>query len=206
MHPFFSENRRRPEQFEELDLRVQNITFVLNIVDVLAGESSYPTIRNHEPRHVTLALFEDQAEVYRLEESENQKEYQEQFNKTLQEAEDENQQSIAKFQEKFDRLQREGATDVSKQQEMISLMQQLQIQRAALERKLAIRREKMETERDAKIQASRRDAEAKVLELQNRYKMLAIFLPPIPPLLVGAGVFVTRRVREREGISKSRLR
>lgn len=206
MHPFFSENRKRPEQFEELDLRVQNITFVLNVVDVLAGEIKYPTIRSHEPKHVTLSLFEDQADVYRLEESQKQKDYQTSFNKALQEAEEENQTSVAKFREKVERMQREGAQNAGKQQELIGLMQQLQVQTAALERKLAIRREKMETERDAQIQDSRRVAEAKVLELQNRYKMLAIFLPPIPPLLVGAAVFVTRRVREREGISKSRLR
>lgn len=206
VHPFFSENRKNPEQFEELDLRVQNITFVLNIVDVLAGEKNYPTIRSHEPQHITLSLFEDQAEVYRLEESERQKSYQENFNKALQEAEEENQKSVAKFREKAEKLQREGTQSVSKQQELIGMMQQLQVQTAAMERKLAIRREKMESERDAQIQDSRRAAEAKVLELQNRYKMLAIFLPPIPPLIVGAGVFVTRRVREREGISKSRLK
>ncbi len=206
MHPFFSENRKRPEQFEELDLRVQNITFVLNVVDVLAGEIKYPTIRSHEPKHVTLSLFEDQADVYRLEESQKQKDYQTSFNMALQEAEEENQKSVAKFREKVERMQREGAQDAGKQQELIGLMQQLQVQTAALERKLAIRREKMETERDAQIQDSRRAAEAKVLELQSRYKMLAIFLPPIPPLLVGAAVFVTRRVREREGISKSRLK
>lgn len=206
MHPFFSENRKRPEQFEDLDLRVQNITFVLNVVDVLAGEKNYPAIRSHEPQHITLSLFEDQAEVYRLEESQKQKDYQTSFNAALQEAEEENQKSVAKFREKVERMQREGAQDVSKQQELIGMMQQLQVQTAALERKLAIRREKMESERDAQIQDSRREAEAKVLELQNRYKMLAIFLPPIPPLLVGAAVFVTRRVREREGISKSRLK
>lgn len=206
MHPFFSENRKRPEQFEDLDLRVQNITFVLNVVDVLAGEKNYPTIRSHEPQHITLSLFEDQAEVYRLEESQKQKDYQASFNVALQEAEEENQKSVAKFREKVERMQREGAQNVSKQQELIGMMQQLQVQTAALERKLDIRREKMETERDAQIQDSRREAEAKVLELQNRYKMLAIFLPPIPPLLVGAAVFVTRRVREREGISKSRLK
>ncbi|MEZ6153524.1 MAG: Gldg family protein [Pirellulaceae bacterium] len=206
LHPFFSENRKRPEQFEDLDLRVQNITFVLNIVDVLAGEKNYPAIRSHEPKHITLSLFEDQAEKYRLEESQKQKDFQADFNKELQEAEEENQKAVAKFREKVERMQREGAQNVSKQQELIGMIQQLQVQTAALERKLAIRREKMESERDAQIQDSRREAEGKVLELQNRYKMLAIFLPPIPPLLVGAAVFVTRRVREREGISKNRLK
>ncbi len=206
MHPFFSENRRRPEQFEEIDLRVQNITFVLNVVDVLAGEEDYPTIRSHEPQHVTLRLFEDRAEEFRLAEIDNQKKYQEDFNSAIQEAEEEIQKSIASFQEKVERLQREGATDPSKQAELISTIQQLQIQRAAYERKLAIRREKMEAERDEKIQESRRQAETQVLKLQNFYKFMAIAIPPIPPLLVGIGVFVTRRVREREGISKTRLR
>ena len=206
MHPFFSENRKRPEQYEEIDLRVQNITFVLNVVDVLAGEEDYPTIRSHEPQHVTLQLFEDRAEEFRLAEIENQKQYQEAFNTALQEAEEENQRSIAKFKEKVERLQREGATDPSKQAELISTVQQLQIQTAALERKLAIRKEKMETERDTQIKESRRQAENKVRQLQDFYKIMAIALPPIPPLIVGIGVFVSRRVREREGISKNRLR
>lgn len=206
IHQFFSENRKNPEQFEELDLRVQNITFVLNAIDVLAGEERYPTIRSHEPQHAALALFEDQAEQYRLEETERQKEFQEEFDKAIQAAEEENQTTLARFEEKIRKLQKDGAVDPTKFEELRGLMQQLDQQRGALTRRLQIKRQKMEAERDANIQTSRRTAERKVLELQNRYKMLAIFLPPIPPLLVGAGVFVTRRVREREGIAKNRLR
>jgi len=33
-----------------------------------------------------------------------------------------------------------------------------------------------------------------------------VLLPPIPPLLVAIVVFFTRRAREREGVSKARLR
>jgi ABC-2 type transport system permease protein len=46
----------------------------------------------------------------------------------------------------------------------------------------------------------------KVKQVQDRYKMWAVLLPPIPPLLVAAYVFVTRRRREREGVARSRLR
>lgn len=206
MHEIFSENRKRPEQFEDYDLRVQNITFVLNIVDVLAGEEDYPRIRSHEPQHATLKLIEASAEEFRMAEIENQKMYQEEFNKSIQEAEEEIQVAVAKFQEKVERLQREGPTNPSKQAELISTIQQLQEKKGALDRKLAIRREKLATVRDAQIQESRRAAETQVLKLQNVYKFMAIAIPPIPPLLVGIGVFVTRRVREREGISKNRLR
>ena len=69
-----------------------------------------------------------------------------------------------------------------------------------------MKREQLESSKNEKVEESRRQSEAKVIELQNLYKYLAIFLPPIPPLLVGAAVFVSRRVREREGISKNRLR
>ncbi len=206
MAPFFSANRRRPEDYEDINLRVQNITFVLNVIDVLAGEADYPAIRSHEPQHVTLRLFEDQAQEFQTAEAENQKQYQEEFNRAIREAEEENQRTVAKFQDRINELNREGATDPSKQQTLIAELQRLQVQNMSLERKLAIQREKLEAERDEKIRASRQSADLKILSEQARYKYLAILLPPIPPLIVGIGVFVSRRVREREGIAKNRLR
>jgi len=206
MLPIFSEIRKRPEQYEEIDFRFQNVTFILNVIDVLAGETQYPEIRRHEPQHSTLAEFEEQAEKYREAERENQKEFQESYNKEVREAEEQNQKTLAKFQEKVQSLQREGPTDPSKAQDLIGLVQQMQLEQAALERKLAVKREQLESKKNELVEESRRQSEARVIDLQNTYKYLAIFLPPIPPLLVGAAVFVSRRVREREGISKSRLR
>lgn len=206
VHPFFSEARKRPEQFEELDLRVQNITFVLNIIDSLVGEDQYPTIRSHEPKHVTLKLFEDQAETYRLEEAQLQKEYQEEFDKKIQDAEKENQQALAKFEERLSKLQEGGAVDPAKFEEIKGLITQLSQKRGALQRKLAIQREKFTSQLKANEKESQRRSERKISGIQSFYKFLAVALPPIPPLLVGAAVFVTRRVREREGIAKNRLR
>ena len=57
-----------------------------------------------------------------------------------------------------------------------------------------------------RIEEARRQTDLRILEIQNFYKFLAVALPPIPPLLVGLVVFVSRRLREREGIAKSRLR
>jgi ABC-2 type transport system permease protein len=71
---------------------------------------------------------------------------------------------------------------------------------------LAVKRQQLLQVLQQQIQQSKRDADLQILNIQNYYKMLAIFLPPIPPLLVGIGVFVSRRLREREGIPKSRLK
>lgn len=206
MLPIFSEIRKRPEQYEEIDFRFQNVTFVLNVIDVLAGEVQYPEIRRHEPQHSTLAEFEEQAEKYREAERANQKEFQESFNKEVREVEEQNQKAIAKFQEKVQAIKSKGTADPAQAQELIGLMQQMQLEQKALATKLEVKREALESKKNELVEESRRQSEARVIELQNIYKYLAIFLPPIPPLLVGAAVFVSRRVREREGISKSRLR
>ena len=52
--------------------------------------------------------------------------------------------------------------------------------------------------RDDGIEQARRQTDLKIRDIQNFYKALAVFLPPIPPLLVGLIVFVSRRLRERE--------
>jgi ABC-2 type transport system permease protein len=42
--------------------------------------------------------------------------------------------------------------------------------------------------------------------VQDNYKLWAVLLPPIPPLIVAFAVFFNRRAKEREGVSKARLR
>ena len=77
--------------------------------------------------------------------------------------------------------------------------------------------QKLEREQQAKIAQLDREKEQEdnkienkltqtVAQVQSRYKLLAVLLPPIPPLLVALFVFFIRRAREREGVAKSRLR
>lgn len=57
---------------------------------------------------------------------------------------------------------------------------------------------------DVKKRATDLDAELQIQEIQRKFKLAAVIIPPIPPLLVGLIVFTRRRLREREGISKAR--
>jgi ABC-2 type transport system permease protein len=85
-------------------------------------------------------------------------------------------------------------------------LQEYQIKQSQLSRKLDLERSKLQRERDRNIRDARGKADDAINKIKNRYKMLAVFIPPIPPLLVGIIVMVSRRLREREGISKNRLR
>ena len=61
-----------------------------------------------------------------------------------------------------------------------------------------------ENERSDKKRRIDLDAELEIQEIQRQFKLAAVILPPIPPMLVGLIVFTRRRLREREGISKAR--
>jgi len=64
----------------------------------------------------------------------------------------------------------------------------------------------LEQERDRKINEIETNLAVETHRVQFWYKLWAVVVPPIAPLLLAVGVFVTRRVREREGVSRSRLR
>jgi ABC-2 type transport system permease protein len=128
------------------------------------------------------------------------------YNEKVAEVEDASAKAKRQFKESVDKLQSEGAIDASKQQELLQRLTEYQMKEAQLAKKLEIEQEKLQRERDRNIRDARRREDDAIRKIRNNYKMLAVFIPPIPPLIVGIVVMVSRRLREREGISKSRLR
>ena len=74
------------------------------------------------------------------------------------------------------------------------------------QQRLDTRIAQLQQERDRKIGSIDRDLSLEIRRVQDRYKLLAVLIPPIPPLLLAFFVFFHRRQAEREGVAKSRLR
>lgn len=202
----FVDLRNRPPMLEEIKFQFQNITFVLNAIDVLAGETNYPQIRRHVPSFSTLRLVEEQADIARQEEASKRSEFSKNFNEAIAKAEEENSKAERDFKDRIEKLSKDGTLDASKFQDL----QQLQIEAAMRQQNTAkrfkVEKDRLQRERDTGIRNARREADEAISKIQNYYKLLAVFVPPIPPLLVGIIVMVSRRLREREGISKNRLK
>ena len=201
MGAFFLQARERPNT--ELDFHFQNVPFVLNTIDVLAGDLRFVEIRKRQVNHASLQLIESrifQAEQQAREEVEN-------F-----------QQEIAEINEKVERERRENEAKLTA--ELNQLQQQGQLDERAvrdLNRKIRWLQERNRAQEEADRERSRRRLEAKIreinreldldrLKIQNEYKLWAVVLPPVLPLAIAVAVFVGRRLREREGVSKARLR
>ncbi|MEZ6113740.1 MAG: hypothetical protein R3C99_22420 [Pirellulaceae bacterium] len=199
--------RARPDEEDEIHWQFENVTFLLNIVDELAGDDKYIPIRKRKPRHSTLRTVEAAINEARENESAQSFEFQRNFDEEIKKAQAENDKIIEKFQKRREDLEKKqrsgGNVSLTELQQAI---QELAEQNALLQRKLEIKREQLERDRDVEIQRIRREADLDIQKTQNMYKLWAVIVPPIPPFLVGLVVFVVRRLREREGISKARLR
>jgi ABC-2 type transport system permease protein len=82
----------------------------------------------------------------------------------------------------------------------------LEAQRQVEQRRLSAKVAQFNQEYEQKSKDQERKLLVDMRKLQDSYKMMAVFLPPIPLLLVAAGVYFNRRAKEREGVSRARLR
>lgn len=183
------------------DWQFDNVPFVLNILDFLAGDKRLIEIRKRQPRHSTLKMINRATESAQDRFAEAKAE----FDKTFREQEA---LANAAIQEKIQDIQQklaeaEEQDDLAEQQRLTADFRQDAL---VLQRKRRTTLEKLNRERDSRQKQIERELNQKVIAVQNFYKALAVCLPPIPPLLVGLVVFWKRRKRELEGVIDERLR
>jgi ABC-2 type transport system permease protein len=179
----------------------------LNIVDVLSGDDEYVEIRRRKPHHSTLQVVDDIARSARNKEFEDRLQFEKEFEDAIAEAEAKNEKATQEFQDRVDKLQKrqEDGEEVSLT-DLNAAAQALNIKKAQLTQELEVTRERSLRNKEQRIKQVRRETDMEIRKIQTRLKIWAVAIPPIPPIIVGFVVFVVRRLREREGIAKSRLR
>ena len=201
--------RARPDT--EIKWQFDNVTFVLNVIDVLAGVPDFVEIRKRQTRHSTLRMVESATESAREYADDQIAKFDSEFSKAKTEAENRLKEKSRELDKSIKELQDKIQSGLSRE-ELRGLQQQVQAQ----QRKLLIQQDieqtrlnnetaRLERDRDRQLKKINRDLEREIRNVQTRFKMLA-FPSIIPPVLVGVIVFFSRRAREREGISSERRR
>ena len=201
---YFVEIRNNPIQ-RGIEYRFQNMSFVLNLIDSLTGESTYLDIRNRKFRNVTLRVVEATTEEAMQEVYDLTQENEINFSSAREEIQSKIQQEIGPRVEEYrleeEKLKRGEPIDTAAHTALRGFLEQKQREQQQIyDRKI----EELRNESREKLRRIQLDAELKIQEIQRKFKLMAVLLPPIPPLLVGLVVFTRRRLREREGISKAR--
>ncbi|MGH9658084.1 MAG: Gldg family protein, partial [Bryobacteraceae bacterium] len=180
------------EQFFELrrrgieNLNFDNVTFLLNAVDQLAGDASFIALRKRRPRHRTLEAVEARTRTYET-----------QRLRDTQTAEAVAEQRLKEAQARLDRavreIQQRADLDEQTRQIMISNVQSVE------NRRLTVARANIEDEKQRQIELSRAEMENSIRGIQNTIKLLAVALPPIPAFVIFLLVSARRLRRERMG-------
>lgn len=201
---YFVQVRDFPIQ-DGVEYRFQNMSFVLNIIDELAGVKEYLGLRNRKVDHVTLRVVEETYEESMQTVYESDQQFQIDYETGLMAAQSEIrkktaslEQSIRRELKKKENKQPYDAVKLKAQQGLLE--QEIREQSAKFKSKQL----ELENERREKKRSIDLVAELEIQEIQRKFKLAAVIIPPIPPLLVGLVVFTRRRLREREGISKAR--
>ncbi|HZN63139.1 MAG TPA: Gldg family protein [Planctomycetota bacterium] len=178
---FYKIRREEWKHFENLD----NVTFILNCVDALAGNETMIELRSRKPRHRTLETVEALKRGHDLRQLEETR------------AEEEKaKDSLAKAQASLDEAIRkiESRTDLDARTKEI----QVDAVRETEQRKFDIEKRRIEGEKEAAIRKSKWERDQQVRAIQGRISKMALLLPPVPALLIGIFALVFRIRRELE--------
>lgn len=189
------------------NFRFDNVPFVLNVVDSLAGDDRYLEIRKRKTRYGTLKVVDKAIEDFKISQQKELEKAEEDLKKKRDEAQAASDKATEELQTEITKIQKDQAEgkeiDFAK---FRSLQMRLEQQQKIDEQRNQQQIIQIATERRAKIAELRRQGELAIASIQNRCKIAALVFPPIPPLLIGIVVFAWRRLQEREGISKTRRR
>jgi ABC-2 type transport system permease protein len=176
---------------KQFHLNLDNVTFVLNAVDSLAGDKAYIDLRKRRPKHRTLVKVEEQTSKY-IESS----------NKARQQAADDAKKALDKakkqFAEKVEKIEKDDTLDdLTKAQKLIMAKQEQ-------ERMLAVEETSINQIKERTIEQSKLESERSVRAVERGFYFAALAWSPIPAFVLGVLVLILRLQGEYKDIAPSR--
>jgi len=168
----------------ESALQLDNVTFLLNVVDALAGDESFIELRKRRPKHRTLTEIEEYAKDYHAEWLEQKEAAVNKAEGRLKDAQDSLDAKVAKIDER---------TDLDEQSKAI----QKDSVREVEQRKLNLSKARIEDEKERALEDAKAEKLAAEQKLYTWFKTLGIACTPLPAVLFGIFAFVRRRAREQ---------
>ncbi|MBL8819161.1 MAG: Gldg family protein [Planctomyces sp.] len=185
---FFVERNRG-----NLDIDFDNVAFVLNAVDSLAGDETFIELRSRRASLRTLKYVEDQTRELRKKLGQEEKEAEESKDERLKVAR-------AELQKAVDEIQKQQGLDEE------SRALQIQQKQEELSRKLELEETELDREKNARIRKAGLEMKRRIRSVENKVRLLAYVSPAILPVCFGLLFLGLRNLAEQNSISPNRRR
>ena len=174
------------------DLRFDNVTFVLNAVDVLAGDTRYLELRKRRARQRTLIEVEKRTAAFKAERLKEEEEADKAAKQKLADAE-------ARFEKQRKAIEADETLAPRTRETMLANVS------ATERRRLKVDRANIESQKKSQIERIKARTEREIRETEQQIMYYAVALPPIPAVLLGIFVLLMRLYQERQIVSRDRL-
>ena len=179
--------------FGNLDFAFDNVTFVLNAVDSLAGESDFIALRSRRPAHRSLTRVELEKSEFLTVSEDKRKEADAEAEEALEKAEE-------RLSARVKEIEEDESLDPLAKRQMLQQAQQDEQQ------KFSLAQAQIEQEKNDIIRQIEMETNREVASIEAFYRLLAIWAPPIPALLAGIVMLIIRVSSEKNNVVATRRR
>ncbi len=183
----------RERNLGNLNVTFDNVTFVLNAVDALAGDEEFIPLRSRRARQRSLTRVEARKRSF-LEEA----------NEAEQAADREADEEL----EKRKQLLSERVKEIEENENLdpIAKAQLLRQAQEAEQQRLSLAEAQITQRKNDEIRKIQANTNRQIQRLESRIRVWAVWLPPVPALIVGLVVFLNRWNNEKRNVVPSRRR
>ena len=178
--------------FSDAELNFDNVPFILNAVDVLAGDDRYIELRKRRGTKRSLTRVEMQTAQFRKQRTKEQEKAVADAKKELQAAKD-------RFATRRQEIEDDKSLSPRTKQLMLRNLQETE------SRRVAVAEANINDEKKARIDSIKARTERQVRATERYYQWISAVIPPIPAVVLGLVVFAGSLYNERRDISTDRL-
>ncbi|MCA9066057.1 MAG: hypothetical protein KDA96_23475, partial [Planctomycetaceae bacterium] len=170
-----------------------NVTFVLNCVDVLAGDDEFVALRSRRPTRRTLEYVEQQTSN---------------LQKEISDVEEVARAKMDEEIDKYEKGQEEAIAELEANTEMDANSKRVRLQqmREELRNKLESRRDELETNLNDQIRKEGLRMRQEIRRVERRVQLFAWVVPAVIPICLGMFFLGLRGLAESNSVNPSRRR
>ncbi len=181
----------RRQDIPGLDLNFDNVTFVLNCVDDLAGDDDFIDLRKRRPHHRTLETIEEATQ-----------EFQEEWAKEKEKAEAEAKDALAaankRLQDAVAAIENDKGMDARSKDIRIESIREIE------QRKLSVTTAKIEDLKRQQIDEAKATLVNHRRSIESSFAWIGMVIPPLLAVFVGLMIFMRKSKREKNNVPGTR--